>query len=59
MKTARLIKFQEKAEELAATQKRLTVTAPQETVRTWLSEYQQQKPRNPREQFAHLFKFVA
>jgi len=57
MKAARLIKFQEKAEcrTVAA-----TVSAPpQKAVRYWLSEYQQQKQANPREQFARLFNRAA
>jgi hypothetical protein len=57
MKAARLIKFQEKAECRAVA---ATVSAPpQKAVRYWLSEYQQQKQANPREQFARLFKRAA
>lgn len=59
MKTVRLIKSQETTQWPAKSENKLAAAAPQETVRSWLSEYQQQKRSNPREQFAQLFKLAA
>lgn len=59
MKTVRLIKFQDIAERPIKAESRVVKPASQDAVRNWLSEYQQQKQANPREQFAQLFKIAA